>query len=144
PAGEAAAATGLAPDTMGQWSRWLGEVEAAPEPLAALFVLLLAEEAEPEIPPIDRASWRRNQWTLALAEALSGRTPLSRRLRGELSERGGVPQRWHAAARGAMILAQWAAGADLSELEDNHGMPAGRIERLARVGAWLASGAATL
>jgi helicase len=144
PAGEAAAATGLAPDTMSEWSRWFAEVESPPEPLALLFFIMLAEEAGQELPPVDRAAWRRNQWVLALAEALSGRTPLARRLRGELTERGGAPQRWHGAARAALILADWIGGHPLVDMEETHNLPGGRIERLARTAAWLASGAATL
>jgi hypothetical protein len=93
---------------------------------------------------VDRAAWRRNVWTGQLAEELSGRCPLARRLRGELADRHGVPQRWHAAARGALILAEWCAGHGLFEIEETHGLAAGRIERLVRGASWLASGAATL
>ncbi len=143
PPGEAAAATGLLPATLAEWGHWLAEAEAAPEPLAALFLLLLAEEAGPECPAVDRAAWRRNIWTSRLSGMLAGRDPLARRLRGELADRHGVPQRWHAAARGALLLVDWCGGEGLVEMEEAHGLAAGRIERLARIASWLASGAAT-
>lgn len=131
--GRAAAASGLALDSVGRFLVWLRESGRAPGNMEALILAAQSREArEVPLPQV-----RPNQpWCGALEQHLRREGAWSESLQ-EMVSRGlsGADDCEHA-ARIALIVAHWSGHGGSGELEEQTGLPAGRAAALCAAVGW--------
>lgn len=142
--GEVLARGRVRPATLMTWREWLPDLTKSTSINTCLFPLLLAEEWEALPVPLDASERRRHLWIEALRPRLEGDPAGWGAIEERLAASGGIAAAWHAAARRAVILIDWLGGEPLCELELRHGLPAGRLGRMASQAAWMATVAADL